>query len=140
MRQLSMKYVGGRLPVRENEGYRIRNYCAEDYEKMLDALTALTIKRYTSEELDSVILCKKGVRPESVFVADDGNKLLGTATGYTGCSYVDLTTDDFRLNAIIVYTKLGFRPVIDDDEMQQRWSALAEKLGRPELIGEAWRL
>lgn len=184
MRQLSMKYVGGRLPVRENEGYRIRNYCAEDYEKMLDALTALTIKRYTSEELDSVILCKKGARPESVFVADDGNKLLGTATGYThepdgdkpgddggtlhmvsalteaagrgvgtavctaavnylldsGCSYVDLTTDDFRLNAIVVYTKLGFRPVIDDDEMQQRWSALAEKLGRPELIGEAWRL
>ena len=64
MRQLSMKYVGGRLPVRENDGYKIRNYCAEDYEKMLDALTALTVKRYTSEELDSVILCKKGVKPE----------------------------------------------------------------------------
>ena len=83
MRQLAMKYVGGLLPVKVNEGYIVRNYRAEDYEKMLDALLALTINRYDSAELDRVILCKKGVRSDSVFVADDGEKLLGTATAYT---------------------------------------------------------
>ena len=178
MRQLMMKYVGGKLPVSEAEGYIIRNYNEGDYENMLDALMALTIKRYERDELDSVILCKGGVRPESVFVADDGAKLLGTATGYTheadnggtlhmvsalpeaagrgvgravcsavvnylvgiGCSFVDLTTDDFRIPAIVTYAKLGFRPVIDDDEMQQRWSALAEKLDLPELTEEAFRI
>ena len=178
MRQLMMKYVGGRLPETAAKGFIIRNYAENDYEKMLDALMALTEKRYDRDELDSVILCKGGVRPESVFVADDGEKLLGTATGYTheadnggtlhmvsalpeaagrgvglavctaavncllgfGCEFVDLTTDDFRLPAIVTYAKLGFRPVIDDEEMQQRWSALAEKLDLPELTEEAWRV
>lgn len=184
MRQLAMKYVGGILAAPECNGFTIRNYTQKDHDGMLDALMALTINRYTDEELDRVILCKSGVRPESVFVADEAGRLLGTATGYThepdgektgddggtlhmvsalpeaagrgvgmavctaavnwlierGCTYVDLTTDDFRLNAIVIYTKLGFRPVIDDDEMHERWSALAEKLNRPELIEEAWRI
>ena len=173
-----MKYVGGRLPDAKTDGYSIRNYVESDYENMLDALMALTIKRYERDELNSIILCKGGVRPESVFVADDGEKLLGTATGYTheadkggtlhmvsalpdaagrgvgkavctavvnylvdiGCEFVDLTTDDFRIPAIVTYTKLGFRPVIDDDEMQQRWGALAEKLNLPEITEEAWRV
>lgn len=184
MRQLMMKYVGGKLAEPVCSGYTVRNYTEADYENMLDALMPLTINRYTAEELDRVILKKNGVRPESVFVVDNGVKLLGTATGYThepdgekpgdeggtlhmvsalseaagrgvgmavctaavnyligrGCSYVDLTTDDFRLNAIVVYTKLGFRPVIDDQEMEERWSALAEKLNRAELLKEAWRV
>ena len=183
MRQLAMKYVGGLLPVPECKGYTVRTYTAGDYESMLDALMPLTINRYTEDDLNKVILKKSGVRPDSVFVVDDGNKLIGTATGYThepdgeapgdnggtlhmvsalseaagrgvgmavcsavvnyligrGCEYVNLTTDDFRLNAIVVYTKLGFRPIIDDDEMVERWTALAEKLNRPELIKEAWR-
>ncbi len=56
-----------------------------------------------------------------------------------GCEYVDLTTDDFRIPAIVTYTKLGFRPIIDDEEMQARWNSLAEKLSLPVLIEEAYR-
>jgi len=184
MRQLMMKYVGSGIEISDGKGYTIRPYVSEDYEEMLTALIPLTIKRYTAEELDSVILKKNGVMPDSVFVAEDAGHIIGTATGYfhlpdaekngdnggtlhmvsalpeasgravgfnicsavvnylieRGCEYVDLTTDDFRLPAIVTYCRIGFRPVIDDEEMQQRWSALAEKLALPELIEEAYRV
>lgn len=71
-----------------------------------------------------------------------GYAVCATVVNYllaAGCEYVNLTTDDFRLPAIVTYAKLGFRPIIDDEEMQERWSALAEKLGRAELIEEAYR-
>lgn len=183
MRQLSMRYTGGKIHATDAPEYTIRNYADADYEMMLDALMPLTLKRYTAEELDSVILKKPGVRPEGVFVVEMDNKLIGTATGYThepngdnpgdnggtlhmvsalpeaagrrvgfnvcacvvnyllgiGCSYVDLTTDDFRLPAIVTYARLGFRPVIDDEEMLGRWTALAEKLHLPVLTEEAFK-
>lgn len=63
------------------------------------------------------------------------NYLLGT-----GCSYVDLTTDDFRKSAIVTYSRLGFRPVIDDGDMQERWTKLSDELALPELMKEAYRI
>ena len=184
MRQLSMKYVGSRIPVKHAEGVSVRNYREEDFEAMLDALVPLTVQRYTEKELNDVILKKPGVKPEGVFVAVVDGKLAGTATGYfhvqtetrqaddggtlhmvsalsevsgkrvgysvcaeavnylieAGCSYVDLTTDDFRLPAIVTYHRLGFRAVIDEPEMEERWNAIAEKLGIPALTKEAYRI
>lgn len=184
MRQLMMRYEGGELPAFENAGYSVRNYEPADHDGMLHALVPLTLKLYSDEELDRVILRRSGVKPESVFVAVEAGRIIGTATGYThesdgsrpaddggtlhmvsarpeaagrgvgravctavvnylltaGCSYVDLTTDDFRKSAIVTYTRLGFRPVIDDEEMQKRWEILADELKLPELIGEAYRV
>ena len=183
MRQLAMKYIGGRITTEVSDEIRIRNYTPEDFEQMLDALVPLTVNRYEETDLDNVILKKVGVNPEGVFVAEVDGKIVGTATGYfhpahddkpgdnggtlhmvsalasasgkgvgravcasavnylvdAGCEYVDLTTDDFRLPAIVTYMRLGFRPVIDDAEMEERWSALAEKLGIPAIIKEAYR-
>lgn len=183
MRQLAMKYIGNPIDIPVNETYKIRTYVPADYDNMIEALIPLTVKRYEEEDLNNVILKKPGVRADSVFVVDDGTKLIGTATGYThvprennpgdnggtlhmvsalpeasgrgvgyavcatvvnyllnaGCEYVDLTTDDFRLPAIVTYTRLGFRPIIDDEEMQTRWSDLAAKLSLPVLLEEAYR-
>ena len=82
MRQLMMKYTGGKVGTYETD-FSIRNYESSDYEQMLDALVPLTLKRYDRHELDSVILLKSGVTPDSVFVAEDNGAIIGTATGYT---------------------------------------------------------
>ncbi len=184
MRQLMMRYEGGALPVVEIKGYGVRNYEPCDHDGMLHALLPLTIKLYSDDELNSVILRRSGVRPEGVFVAVEDGRVIGTATGYThepdgsrpaddggtlhmvsalpeaagrgvgravctaavnyllstGCSYVDLTTDDFRISAIVTYARLGFRPVIDEEDMQKRWAKLADELAMPELMEEAYRI
>ena len=55
-----------------------------------------------------------------------------------GCAYVDLTTDDFRLPAIVTYLRMGFRPVIDTEETRRRWERVCEKIGMPEMLKEAF--
>lgn len=45
--------------------------------------------------------------------------------GLHGCV---LTTDDFRLPAIGLYLSLGFVPVIDGEEMRQRWDQIYQQL------------
>ena len=39
-----------------------------------------------------------------------------------------LFTDDFRIPAVGLYLSLGFEPVIDDEEMKDRWNAVMEKV------------
>ena len=50
---------------------------------------------------------------------------------YRGMLRVLLHTDDFRIPAISTYLKLGFRPVIKDIEMKNRWAELAKTLNMP---------
>lgn len=45
-----------------------------------------------------------------------------------GVSCANLTTDDYRLSAIVEYLQMGFEPVIDDDEMEVRWKAVREQI------------
>lgn len=45
-----------------------------------------------------------------------------------------LRTDDFRLAAIKVYLRLGFRPSLDHPSYPERWRLLASRLG-PEYAG-----
>lgn len=42
---------------------------------------------------------------------------------------IDLTTDDFRMPAVMTYLRLGYLPVIDDDEMLGRWRQMLARLG-----------
>lgn len=46
-----------------------------------------------------------------------------------GRKKVYLQTDDFRLAAVKTYLKLGFRPVMIDENMPERYRAIFEKLG-----------
>ena len=41
---------------------------------------------------------------------------------------IDLTTDDFRMPAVITYLRLGYLPVIDDEEMFDRWQQMFARL------------
>ncbi len=41
---------------------------------------------------------------------------------------VELTTDDFRLPAIVGYLRGGFHPVLYDEGMEERWRKIAETL------------
>ena len=41
---------------------------------------------------------------------------------------VYLTTDDFRLPAIVGYLKAGFVPVIYDEGMVERWQKICDQL------------
>ncbi len=41
---------------------------------------------------------------------------------------VRLTTDDFRVPAVVGYLRGGFHPVLYDEGMEERWRALCDKL------------
>ena len=45
-----------------------------------------------------------------------------------GYKTVSLSTDDWRLPAIHIYLSMGFRPVMNRNDMQARWTAVYEKL------------
>ena len=45
-----------------------------------------------------------------------------------GTMQIGLTTDDFRLPAIRAYLRMGFEPVVNSEEMQERWKNVLEKL------------
>ncbi len=47
---------------------------------------------------------------------------------YLGRQSVSLFTDDWRLPAIHVYLSLGFKPVMNRNDMPGRWSAVYDKL------------
>ncbi|MCI0833285.1 MAG: GNAT family N-acetyltransferase [Chloroflexi bacterium] len=44
-------------------------------------------------------------------------------------AYSYLSTDDFRLPAINIYLKLGWQPLLFQDDQTARWSEVFEKLG-----------
>jgi mycothiol synthase len=44
-----------------------------------------------------------------------------------------LSTDDFRLPAIVTYLRLGFRPLLVHDNQRSRWPAIFDRLGKPDL-------
>ncbi|MCZ6539234.1 MAG: hypothetical protein O6922_05360, partial [Chloroflexi bacterium] len=46
-------------------------------------------------------------------------------------TYSYLSTDDFRLPAISIYLKLGWRPLLFRDDQVTRWSKVFENLGMP---------
>ena len=45
-----------------------------------------------------------------------------------GCKTVELHTDDWRLPAIHLYLSMGFRPVMNGNDMPERWATVIEKL------------
>lgn len=45
-----------------------------------------------------------------------------------GCTSISLRTDDWRLSAIHVYLSLGFKPVMNREDMPQRWANIHQKL------------
>lgn len=51
---------------------------------------------------------------------------------------VHLTTDDWRIPAIVGYLKAGFHPVLYDEGMEERWRAICDKLDIHgiEMLGE----
>jgi predicted dehydrogenase/GNAT superfamily N-acetyltransferase len=48
-----------------------------------------------------------------------------------GYRRVYLRTDDFRLPAVRIYLKLGYRPLLHAAGMEERWRAVCERLGMP---------
>ncbi len=51
-----------------------------------------------------------------------------------------LTTDEFRISAIKIYLKLGFRPVMWDGDIRQRWFPILRELGYSEIYDENEKL
>ena len=51
---------------------------------------------------------------------------------------VELTTDDFRVPAVVGYLRGGFHPVLYDEGMEERWKALCDLLNMHgiEMLGE----
>ena len=51
-----------------------------------------------------------------------------------------LTTDEFRIPAIKIYLKLGFKPVMWDGDMRERWFPILKQLGYNEIYDEDEKL
>jgi len=51
-----------------------------------------------------------------------------------GFTRQQLATDDWREGALRLYLGLGYRPLHLDETHPARWKAIAEKLGRPEIL------
>lgn len=51
-----------------------------------------------------------------------------------------LKTDEFRIPAIKIYLKLGFRPVMWDADMRERWFPILKELGYNEIYDEDEKL
>lgn len=49
------------------------------------------------------------------------------------CEDVMLTTDDFRISAIKSYLSAGFKPVLHDTDMADRWQKVLEVFGYEEI-------
>jgi hypothetical protein len=49
------------------------------------------------------------------------NQLALAALYKEGCTYVGLTTDEFRVPAVKSYLRAGFRPVLYEEDMESRW-------------------
>jgi predicted dehydrogenase/ribosomal protein S18 acetylase RimI-like enzyme len=45
-----------------------------------------------------------------------------------GYEHIYLTTDDWRLPAISIYLRLGFEPLLYQDDMAERWAAVRSKI------------
>jgi len=53
-----------------------------------------------------------------------------------GREFAVLQTDDFRLPAIKTYLKLGFKPVIVDENQIERWNAIFKQMGINDVSAE----
>lgn len=53
-----------------------------------------------------------------------------------GFIYAGLSTDDFRIPAIVTYLKLGFDPVMVDEKMRTRWRKIFDTINKPELTSQ----
>lgn len=49
------------------------------------------------------------------------NQIALAALSKAGCTYVGLTTDEFRVPAVKSYLRAGFRPVLYEPDMEARW-------------------
>ena len=50
------------------------------------------------------------------------------------CFEIFLTTDDFRIPAIATYFSLGFLPVIEEDDMKDRFSQIIGEIGYDRVL------
>ena len=66
-----------------------------------------------------------------------GAILTVAAIGYSraeGFARQQLATDDWREDALRLYLRLGYRPLYLDETHPERWKAIAEKFGAPEIL------
>lgn len=145
---------------------RIRRAEIADEPALAELLTSAFGKTWTPEDVAKVLT--RNATVDTVFVAEQGGKLLATASarveveeypceGYLhwvatapearhqglgravclavlqrfmelGYSSVVLETDDDRLDAIRLYMRLGFQPVMRDLDDLDRWFAITRRI------------
>lgn len=62
------------------------------------------------------------------------NRIALAALYRIGCQGAWLTTDEFRIPAIKSYLRCGFRPVLDDEEAESRWTAWLTEHGYEDVL------
>lgn len=68
----------------------------------------------------------KGLSKYLTKICLDGYKALGV-------DYVHLTTDEWRKGAVKSYLTAGFKPVLYDENMEERWAAVLKEYNIPEV-------
>ena len=145
MRQLMMIHLLDTIPdVPAAPGYSIRAFRPGDEEAWVEICRCgLCAEDATISAWNDAILGRAELKPESdVFFAcryDDRGHGLGAALLSHAMKKlkaelpeegrrVELTTDDFRLPAIVGYLRGGFHPVLYDEGMEERWRKITETL------------
>ena len=111
---------------------RLKGSRVVDYEGRVVAATFAS--RHTHDASNTIV--PEGVLDFVVTHPEHRGKKLARATCtevskffvYLGCQSISLLTDDWRLPAIHVYLSLGFKPVMNRNDMPGRWSAIYDKL------------
>lgn len=62
------------------------------------------------------------------------NRIALAALYRIGCQGAYLTTDEFRVPAIKSYLRIGFRPVLSEEGMEERWTAWLSEHGYEDVL------
>jgi GNAT superfamily N-acetyltransferase len=126
--------------VQPDGGYELRRYQPGDEEGICRALNAAGFE-WALERVQEYLIGPERSGGTHVVAADPAHK--GHRLGLAVCSGVVryladrgypramLTTDDWRLPAIVTYLRVGFRPNYCREDMPGRWRAVCANIGWP---------
>lgn len=125
--------------ITENQGY-----CPDTMFFVLDGERPVGTATLLMREENLGYVHMVAVHPEYLGRGIGGylNRLIAAAAYKHGCVGMRLVTDEWRVPAVKSYLKIGFRPVLHEKDMEERWTAFLTEHGYKNVLAtdENYRL